>query len=88
MALRHTTEAEGVMEAFYDDFTFNHIGQTSGIKGVTAVDGETAVQVYTIDGMIVTAGKGQQMLDKLAKGLYIVRVAKGGTVSTMRYLKK
>lgn len=88
VALRHTTEAEGVMEAFYDDFTFNHIGQTSGIKGVTAVDGETAVQVYTIDGKIVTAGKGQQVLDKLAKGLYIVRVAKGGTVSTMRYLKK
>lgn len=88
VALRHTTEAEGVMEAFYDDFTFNHIGQTTGIKGITAIDGEANVMVYTIDGKMVTSGKGTQVLNSLAKGLYVVKVTKGNAVSTMRYLQK
>ena len=44
--------------------------------------------VYTIDGKMVTSGKGTQVLNSLAKGLYVVKVTKGNAVSTMRYLQK
>lgn len=88
VALRHTTEAEGVMEAFYDDFTFNNIGTASGVKTVTVINDYDDVQVFTIDGRMVTAGKGAQVLESLDKGLYIVRVAQGNTVQALRYMKK
>lgn len=90
VALRHTTKAEGVMEAFYDDFTFNNIGTTSGVNTVTiaTIASDALVQVYTTDGRMVASGQGTQVLDNVDKGLYIVRVAQGDTVKALKYMKK
>lgn len=57
------------------------------MKTVTVINDYDDVQVFTIDGRMVTAGKGAQVLESLDKGLYIVRVAQGNTVQALRYMK-
>jgi hypothetical protein len=77
VALRHTTVSANCM-AFFDDLTFTHVSQADA-TGISAVglDGQTAVTVYTLDGMKVASGSAKQTLGQLGKGLYIVKTADG-----------
>ena len=87
VAVRHTTNGESNV-AFFDDFTFNHFTNESGIQAVSSIDEQAEVSIYTINGALVKKGIGTKTLQSLAKGVYVVRIKNGETVITQRVVKK
>ena len=73
IALRHTTDAITRL-AYFDDFKFTNIDPngSSSIEEV-AIDDDTDVEVYRIDGIRVAAGKAADVVKTLDKGIYIIR---------------
>ncbi|MBR1934370.1 MAG: choice-of-anchor J domain-containing protein [Prevotella sp.] len=84
VALRHTTVSANWL-AFFDDLTFTHVGpaDASGIEAVS-LNGDTQLTVYTLDGVQVASGRGQQVLQQLGKGLYVVKTADGQALRVAR----
>ncbi|MBR6180361.1 MAG: T9SS type A sorting domain-containing protein [Prevotella sp.] len=87
IAVRHTTNGASNV-AFFDDFTFNHFTNESGIQAVSSIDEQAEVSIYTINGALVKKGVGTKTLQSLAKGVYVVRIKNGETVTTQRVVKK
>lgn len=82
VAVHHTTNSASFL-AFFDDFTFNHVGNagTNGIECVKNPMNEDAqVAVYNLNGVQVANGRAQN----LNKGLYIIKTANGKTVKAIR----
>lgn len=73
IALRHTTDAITRL-AYFDDFKFTNIDPngSSSIEEV-AIDNDTDVEVYRIDGIRVAAGKAADVVKTLDKGIYIIK---------------
>ncbi len=73
IALRHTTDAITRL-AYFDDFKFTNIDPngSSSIEEV-AIDDDTDVEVYRIDGIRVAAGKAADVVKTLDKGIYIIK---------------
>ena len=89
VALRHTTNGTSNV-AFFDDFMFSHFG--TGVTGIQEIGGDITsnarVMVYNVNGALVAEGRGQQTMQSLAKGLYIVKVQDGDQVRTFRVVRK
>ncbi len=84
VAVRDYTEGYR-LAAFYDDFTFSHFSNATGIKEVNSdVATDAKVAVYNMSGMLVAQGKGLQTLQKLSKGAYIVKVQTADGTKTMK----
>ncbi|MBQ7663150.1 MAG: choice-of-anchor J domain-containing protein [Prevotella sp.] len=83
VAVRHTTVSANWF-AFFDDFTFTHVGEPdfSAIKSVKALNADTQVVVYNANGMIVAKGAAAQTMDQLGKGMYVVKTADGQVMKT------
>ena len=82
VAVHHTTNSASFL-AFFDDFTFNHVGNagTNGIECVkNPVNEDAQVAVYNMNGVQVANGRAQN----LNKGLYIIKTANGKTVKVIR----
>lgn len=78
VAVRHTTNSASFL-AFFDDFTFNHVGNAdlTGIECVKNIANEDApVSVYNLNGVQVANGN--------QKGMYIIKTANGKTVKVIR----
>ena len=78
VAVRHTTNSASFL-AFFDDFTFNHVGNAdlTGIECVKNITSEDApVAVYNLNGVQVANGN--------QKGMYIIKTANGKTVKVIR----
>ena len=85
VAVRHTTNSASFV-AFFDDFTFNHVGDPdlTGIENVKAnLDEDTQVTVYTLNGVQVASGRCASVMQNLNKGMYVVK-ANGKTVKAIR----
>lgn len=79
VAVHHTTNSASFL-AFFDDFTFNHVGNAdlTGIECVKNITSEDApVAVYNLNGVQVANGSQQ-------KGMYIIKTANGKTVKVIR----
>lgn len=87
IAVRHTTNGASNV-AFFDDFTFSHFGDETGLRGITSINDDAEVNVYTINGALVKSGRGAKTLQSLAKGVYVVRAKSGDTVTTQRLVRK
>jgi len=89
IALRHTTNGESNV-AFFDDFTFNHFDlDGSGIRSLDDnIETEAAVDVYNLNGALVASGKGRQMLQSMAKGVYVVKTSTSEGVRTFKVVRK
>lgn len=84
VALQHTTTSPSNL-AFFDDFCFHNFKAAgdSGIDEVKAIDDNSLVEVFGINGVAVAKGQGLATLAGLAKGYYVVKVtAANGTVRT------
>lgn len=78
VAVHHTTNSASFL-AFFDDFTFNHVGNAdlTGIECVKNITSEDApVAVYNLNGVQVANGN--------QKGMYIIKTANGKTVKVIR----
>jgi hypothetical protein len=78
VAVRHTTNSASFL-AFFDDFTFNHVGNAdqTGIECAKNITSEDApVAVYNLNGVQVNNGN--------QKGMYIIKTANGKTVKVIR----
>lgn len=75
IALQHTTDAITRL-AYFDDFKFTNIDTTnsSAVEDLT-IEGDTEVEVYSIDGVRVATGKASEALSGLGKGIYVVKGA-------------
>lgn len=74
VAVRHTATAVSNL-AFFDDFCFSGFDREVGaVEDLDAAAAEANVEVYNLNGIRVAAGKGQQVIDALGQGLYIVKV--------------
>ncbi len=84
VAVRHTTVNANWI-AFFDDFTFTHVGEAdySGVESLKA-DGNAEVTVYTANGVQVAKGRAAQVLSTLQKGMYVMKTANGETIKTVR----
>jgi hypothetical protein len=82
VAVRHTTVSASFV-AFFDDFTFNHVGNPdpTGIENAN-VNEDTQATVYNLNGVQVAGGKSA--LQSLSKGMYVVKAANGKTVKIIR----
>lgn len=89
VAVRHTTISANWM-AFFDDFTFTDFlpAGTDGIDAAKAIGHDAQVEVYSISGTLVAAGKGTGAIGQLASGVYVVKVKEGDTVRTMRIARR
>ena len=87
IAVRHTTNGASNV-AFFDDFTFSHFGDETSLRGITSINDDAEVNVYTINGALVKSGRGAKTLQSLAKGVYVVRAKSGDTVTTQRLVRK
>ena len=80
VAVRHTTVSANWL-AFFDDFTFKGIslpGET-GIDDVLRQMGDDAeVEVYSVNGVQLSNGRGQAAMQQLDRGLYIIKVRENG----------
>ncbi len=84
VAVRDYTESYR-LAAFYDDFTFSHFSDATGIKEVKApVDANASVAVYNMSGMLVAKGKGLQTIQALGKGAYILKVQTNAGIKTLK----
>ena len=80
VALKHYTVGGGLL-AFFDDFTFNHVGEpATRINAVSADDLDNAT-IYTVNGMKV--GKGN-IINTLGRGMYIIKTDKGQKKITVK----
>ena len=82
VAIHHTTISASFI-AFFDDLTFNHVGDASltGIECVKNPKNEDAeVTVYNLNGVQVANSHTQN----LKKGMYVVKTANGKTVKVIR----
>jgi hypothetical protein len=61
---------------------------TDGIQSLQTVSANAEVSVFTIDGMQVANGQGMNTLEKLGKGLYVVKVKDGDKTQTVRFARK
>jgi hypothetical protein len=74
---------------FFDDFTFTDLQPAGdGIEAVKAIGNEAEVEVYTLGGVLAKSGRGQETLQSLNKGVYVVKVKEGDSVRTLRVAKK
>ena len=88
MALRHTTNGTSNV-AFFDDFTFTDLQPAAdAIETVKAIGNEAEVEVYTLGGTLAKNGRGQETLQSLKKGVYVVKVKEGENVRTLRIARK
>lgn len=89
VAVRHTTISANWM-AFFDDFTFANFlpAGTDGIQSVAAIEPDAQVEVYTLGGVCVAAGCGNDALQQLDRGIYVVKVKEGDNVRTMRVARR
>lgn len=89
VAVQHTTITAN-WAAFFDDFTFTHVGdETNAIQGVSAdLENNAHVSVFNANGVLVSEGQGQAAMQTLERGLYIVKVQNGDSVKTFRVTKK
>ena len=90
VALRHTTVSANWF-ALFDDFTFTHISQEipDGIQEVNAdIRSNAEVSVYNANGVLVKQGFGNDTMQSLERGLYIVKVKDGDSVKTYRVTRK
>lgn len=90
VALRHTTVSASFF-ALFDDLTFTHVADANGNPDdirMTAVSADAQVTVYTLDGVQKVSGRGMQTMDKLEKGVYVVKVTDGENSQTMRIIRK
>lgn len=78
------------LAAFYDDFTFTHVGQSAtSIQTINSEISDNAlVSVYNVNGVQVAQGTGISTLRSLQKGIYVVKVSDGTTVKTLRVARK
>ena len=86
VAVRHTTVSANWI-AFFDDMTFNHVGEPdlTGIEDVKASFADDAqVTVYTLNGVQVANGRSASVLQNLNKGMYVIKAANGKTVKAIR----
>ncbi|MCQ2244579.1 MAG: choice-of-anchor J domain-containing protein [Bacteroidaceae bacterium] len=79
VALKHYTVGGGLL-AFFDDFTFNHVGESSTSINAASLDLDNAT-IYTINGVMV--GKGNK-LNSLGHGMYIIKTDKGQKKITVK----
>ena len=82
VAVRHSTVSASFV-AFFDDFTFNHVGDPdlTGIESAN-IDKNAQAAVFNLNGVQVASGKSA--LQNLNKGMYIVKTANGKTVKVIR----
>ena len=82
VAVRHTTVSANWI-AFFDDFTFTHVGDPdlTGIES-TLLNENAQVTVYNLNGVQVASSKSA--LQNLSKGMYVVKTANGKTVKVIR----
>lgn len=86
VALKHYTVGGGLL-AFFDDFTFNHVGEPTGSDGIEAIDMNAAeVVAYTMNGVMVA--QGREAVSSLAPGMYIIKATQGENTKTFRAVKK
>ncbi len=84
VALRHTTVSANAM-AFFDDLTFTHVGapDMTGIDSVKkGVDRNAQVTVYTVGGVLVAKGRAAEVLQRVGRGLFVVKTADGQVLKT------
>jgi len=88
VAVRHTTNGASNV-CFFDDFTFTDLQPAGdGIEAVKAIGNEAEVEVYTLGGVLAKSGRGQETLQSLNKGVYVVKVKEGDSIRTLRVAKK
>lgn len=90
VAVRHTTVSANWL-AFFDDFTFSHVGPAAEGQSIESVLGsmtDAEVEVFTVNGVKVAGGRGAAVMESLDKGFYIVNVKNGSEVKTIRVARK
>lgn len=80
VALKHYTVGGGLL-AFFDDFTFNHVGEASTSINAASADDLDNATIYTVNGMMV--GKGNKQ-NSLSHGMYIIKTDKGQKKITVK----
>ena len=88
VAVRHTTVGSSNV-AFFDDFTFADFNDgTQSIDAARIDVGSNAlVEVYGLNGLKLTEGRGNATLQTLDHGLYVIKVTDGNSAKTLRIVK-
>lgn len=90
VALRHTTISANWF-AFFDDLTFTHVSNASDPQSIQSLRGvatNAELTIYTIDGVQVAKGRGDEALQTVGKGVYVVKVKDGDQTKTLRMIRK
>lgn len=82
---------DGGLKLWYEDGMSTSVEDTEFSEGAIKVDGELLkgdglIEVYTINGMCVKAGKGMVNTNGLQSGVYIIRLVNGTEAKTMKCL--